>query len=128
MHDLDLAGHVLVHGQGVDDAHRVALPQALELGDDLAVELRMLEPEHDELYWSNGHGSPFGRVITACDVVEAVRQARGEVPRRLREVRPQIGWRDPDAEVALAGLALAEVAHERQERPELSAAGPAGRP
>src|SRR3954451_12381215 len=74
MHDLDLAGHVLVHGEGVDDAHRVALPQALELGDDLAMELGMLEPEHDELYWSNGHGSPFGRVITACDVVvEAVR-------------------------------------------------------
>src|SRR4051812_2215831 len=84
MHDLDLAGHVLVHGERVDDAHRVALPQALELGDDLAVELRMLEPEHDELYWSNGHGSPFGRVITACDVVvEAVRQARAEVPLRL---------------------------------------------
>src|SRR3954449_5544240 len=122
MHDLDLAGHVLVHGERVDDAHRVALPQALELGDDLAVELRMLETEHDELYWANGHGSPFGRVTTACDVVvEAVRQARGEVPRRLREVRPQVGRRDPDAEVALAGLALAEVAHERQERSELSA-------
>src|SRR5256885_13330718 len=106
MHDLDLAGHVLVHGERVDDAHRVALPQALELGDDLAVELRMLEPEHDELYWSNGHGSPFGRVITACDVVvEAVRHARGEVPRRLRAVRPQTRWRGPEGEAALPGLA-----------------------
>jgi hypothetical protein len=33
-----------------DHAHRVALTQALELGDDLAVELRMLATEHNQLH------------------------------------------------------------------------------
>jgi hypothetical protein len=37
--------------------HGVALSQALQLGDDLAVELRVLEAEHDELNWPDGHGS-----------------------------------------------------------------------
>ena len=32
--------------------------QALQLGDDLAVELRVLEAEHDELNRSDGHGPP----------------------------------------------------------------------
>ena len=53
--DLDLALGVLVDGQCVDHAHRVALTQPLELGDDLAVEVGVLEAEHDQLNWSNRH-------------------------------------------------------------------------
>src|SRR5204862_4878995 len=49
----------LVHRERVDDAHRVALAQALELGDDLAVELGVIEPEDDELYRPDRHGAPF---------------------------------------------------------------------
>src|SRR4051794_7911430 len=36
---LDSPRRVFVHGQRVDHAHRVALAQTLELGDDLAVKL-----------------------------------------------------------------------------------------
>jgi hypothetical protein len=40
-------------GQRVDDADGVALAQPLELGDDLAVEVGLLEAQHDELNGSN---------------------------------------------------------------------------
>ena len=53
--DLDLSVGVLVHRQRVDHAHGVALAQALELLDDLAVELGVAEAEHDELNWSDCH-------------------------------------------------------------------------
>jgi hypothetical protein len=53
--DLELAGGVLVDGQGVDYADRVALAQSLELGDDLAVELGLREAQHDQLNGSNRH-------------------------------------------------------------------------
>jgi len=56
--DLDLPGRVLVDGQRVDHAYRVRLSQPFELGDDFAVELGVLEPEHDELDRSDGHGRP----------------------------------------------------------------------
>jgi hypothetical protein len=36
----------------------IALSQALQLGDDLTVEVRVLEAEHDELNWPDGHGLP----------------------------------------------------------------------
>ena len=62
MLDLDLAGGVLVDGQRVDHAHRVALAQTLELGDDLAVEIGLCEAQHDQLDRSNRHRpSSFGR-------------------------------------------------------------------
>jgi hypothetical protein len=41
--DLDLALRILVDGERVDHAHAVALAQALELGDDLAAEVRVLD-------------------------------------------------------------------------------------
>ena len=53
--DLDLAVGVLVDGQRVDHAHRVALAQPLELGDDLAVEVGVLEAQHDQLNRSDRH-------------------------------------------------------------------------
>ena len=55
MQNLDLSLRVLVHGEGVDYAYGVGLSQALQLGDDLAVELRVLETEHDQLDRSDGH-------------------------------------------------------------------------
>ena len=59
MRDLDLSVGVLVHRERIDDAHRVALLQALELGDDLAVELGMAEAQHDELNGTDRHGCSF---------------------------------------------------------------------
>ena len=56
--DLEVALGVLVDGQRVDHPHRVALAQPLELRDDLAVELRVLEAQHDELNRSNRHLAP----------------------------------------------------------------------
>jgi hypothetical protein len=50
--DLELAVGVLVDRERVDHANRVALPQPLELGDDLAAEVRMVEPQDDELHRS----------------------------------------------------------------------------
>ena len=55
MLDADLAVGVLVDGQCVDDAHRVARAQTLELGDDLAVEIRAVEAQHEQLDGSNRH-------------------------------------------------------------------------
>src|SRR6185369_15433297 len=55
MLDLDLAVRVLVDRERVDHAHRVALTQPFELGDDLAVELGMVKAQHDELDRSNRH-------------------------------------------------------------------------
>ena len=54
---LDLALGVLVHRQRIDHAHGVALAQALELLDDLAVEVGVLEAQHDQLDGSDGHVS-----------------------------------------------------------------------
>jgi len=60
--DPDVPGGVLVDGQRVDHADRVALAQPLELGDDLAVEVGPLEAQHDQLNGSNRHRlSPSGR-------------------------------------------------------------------
>jgi len=36
------------------------LPEAFELGDDLAVEIQVVEAEHQELNWSNGHSVSSG--------------------------------------------------------------------
>ena len=67
--DLDLAVGVLVDGERVDDAHRVALAQPLELGDDLAVEVGVVEAQNDQLDGSDCHDhsslSPGG----SCDRV-----------------------------------------------------------
>src|ERR1700742_1979506 len=62
---LDFAFGVLVHGQRVDYAHRVALAEPFKLGDDLTVEVRVVEPEHDELYRTYRHVVflPHGRML-----------------------------------------------------------------
>ena len=62
---LDLALGVLVDGERVDHPHRVALAQPLELGDDLAVEVRVLEAQHQELNRSDCHLVPFPRSTLA---------------------------------------------------------------
>ena len=68
---LDLAVGVLVDGEGVDHAHRVVLAEPLKLLDDLSVEIRVLEAEHEELDWSDRHmtllSALFCRVHTARD-------------------------------------------------------------
>ena len=56
--DLELTVGVLVDGQRIDHPNRVAVPQPLQFGDDLAVEVRVAEPQHDELHGSNGHVVP----------------------------------------------------------------------
>ena len=45
--DLDLAVGVLVDGQGVDHPDGVALAQPLQLLDDLAVEVGVVEAQHE---------------------------------------------------------------------------------
>ena len=52
---LDLPACVLVDREGIDHSHGVALPQPLQLGDDLPVKLGMVEAQHDELNGSNSH-------------------------------------------------------------------------
>jgi hypothetical protein len=47
MRHLDLTLGVLVHRERVDHPHRVAGAQSFQLGDDLAVEIRVLESEDD---------------------------------------------------------------------------------
>ena len=56
--DFELAVRVLVDRDRVDHPDGVTLAQALELLDDLAVELGMLEPQDDELNRSNCHLNP----------------------------------------------------------------------
>ena len=56
--DLHLALGVLVDGEGVDHADRVALAELLELLQDLAVEVRLFEPEHEQLNWPDCHRPP----------------------------------------------------------------------
>jgi hypothetical protein len=56
--DLDLAAGVLVDGQGGDDADSVALAQLLQLSDDLGLEVRMFESQHDHLDRTDGISAP----------------------------------------------------------------------
>ena len=74
--DLDVAVRVLVDGERVDHAHRVALAQLLELRDDLAVELRVREPEDDELNRSDCHTVSFGLVVPVAWRMAAARSVR----------------------------------------------------
>ena len=59
MLDLELPGGVLADGQRVDHAHGVALAEPLELGDDVAVNLGMLESQHYQLNGPNRHRLGF---------------------------------------------------------------------
>ena len=52
---LDLSVCVLVNGERVDHTHGVFVVQPLELGDDLSVELGMVEADDDQLDGSDGH-------------------------------------------------------------------------
>ena len=52
---LQLALGVLVDGRGVDHADRAARVEPLQFGDDLTVEVGMIEIEHDELNRTNCH-------------------------------------------------------------------------
>ena len=56
--DLEFALGILVDGQRVDDPDHVALAEPFEFGDDLAVEVRLAESQHDELYRPDGHETP----------------------------------------------------------------------
>ena len=82
--DLDLAVRVLVHRERVDDAHGVAFPQALQLGDDLAVELRMVEAEHNECTGPMAIVPPSGRAGTAVDVIILASVSRDGAPDVVR--------------------------------------------
>ena len=52
---LQFAVHVLVHGDGIDDAHGVAVPQPLEFRDHLTVKVGVVESENDKLHWPDCH-------------------------------------------------------------------------
>jgi hypothetical protein len=55
VHDLDVAGIVLVHREGIDDPNRVTFAETFQFGDDLAVEVGIREAKSDQLHWSNSH-------------------------------------------------------------------------
>src|SRR5262245_30280981 len=66
VHDLYLSLRVLVDGERVDHAHGVALAELLQLFENLTVEVRVLEADHEQLNRSDGHLSvpPFvGRAV-----------------------------------------------------------------
>src|SRR5512132_1838460 len=54
----DLSVRVLVDHERVDHANRVITPQPLELVDDLALEIGLVEPQGDQLYRSDRHLTP----------------------------------------------------------------------
>jgi hypothetical protein len=84
--DLDLSVRIFGHRERVDHAHRVALTQALVLGDDLAVELRMLEAEHNHCTGPMAIALPSGHAATAVEV--AANLTPGLPARTVR-----MGWR-----------------------------------
>jgi hypothetical protein len=59
VHHLDLALCILMDGEGVDHSYRVALPEPLELLDDLTVKVRLVEAQDEQLYWTYRHGHSF---------------------------------------------------------------------
>ena len=63
---LDHAVLGLAHGEQVDEADDVAVAQALELGADLAVELGVLERDHEDLDGADGHGKNLPRERSAA--------------------------------------------------------------
>src|SRR6202012_3015077 len=64
MLDFKLPVLVLVDRERVDDAHRSAFPQPFEFGDHLAVKVRVVEPEHDQLHRSDSHVTSFAVPFT----------------------------------------------------------------
>jgi hypothetical protein len=53
---LDLAVGALVHAQGVDHPDQVVVAEPVQLLSDLALEVGVLEPQHQQLHRSNRHG------------------------------------------------------------------------
>src|SRR5262249_3307053 len=73
---LDRAVGVLVDGQRVDHAHGAAPAEALEFLDDLAVEVRMVEPDHQQLDRPDGHHAlPCPRASGCASVITLGRSA-----------------------------------------------------
>src|SRR5215469_5478293 len=59
--DRQVALRALVDGERVDHAHCVAGAKPLQLGDDLAVKIGVVEPKHEELHRADCHGVPLSR-------------------------------------------------------------------
>jgi hypothetical protein len=58
---------VLVDGERVDHAHGVVLAELLELRRNLAMELRLVETDHEQLYRSDCHRlSPSRRDVVGA--------------------------------------------------------------
>src|SRR3954463_7835626 len=95
--DLDEAVRVLVDRERVDDAHRVALTQPLELFDDLAVEVRLLEAQHEKLYGSYRHYRLRPVCSDRCGPRDAFTLPRGHRPanrpRWMIRCRRPVYWR-----------------------------------
>jgi hypothetical protein len=118
-----------VDGQRVDDAHGVARAQSLELGDDLAMEVGLVEAQHDELNGSDRHrflsfsrfadarGASFNRRRSASSELDEIALLLQSCPgfrgshlcrgRHERARDPQHGQDDPEPEQR--GVALRNV-------------------
>src|SRR6185437_10744615 len=90
-------------------------------GLDPQICLGSADARRREVYLVVGTGGR--RYVIGCDAVgaEAVRQPVREHLGLPEEVRLEIGRRNLHPEVALAHLSLAEVADQRQQRPDLAA-------
>ena len=65
--DLDLAVGVLADGQGVDHPDQVVVAEPVQLGADLAVQVGLLEAQHQQLHRSYAvSASPLGCWVVAC--------------------------------------------------------------
>jgi hypothetical protein len=87
---LDLTLGVLVDSQSVDHPDGVAVTQPLQLVDDLAMKVRVVEPEYQQLHRPDGHGDllPGGaRLAWSVPAMEAPRRQSSQGTRRTGLIR-----------------------------------------
>ncbi len=86
LHRLDGAVLVLSDHQRVHEPDGVALPEPLELGQDLAAEVGLVEAQHQELHGSDGHWHSSSLAVQASSVALAASSSVslvGALPRTL---------------------------------------------
>jgi len=107
MRDLDVSVRVLVDGKCIDYAHRVALSEAFQLGDDLAMEVWLAEAKDEQLYRANRHIS----IPSVVDVQHHARlRTRAGIQTRFRSPLAgytRVAWAQPRMNCAtVPGIAL----------------------
>ena len=88
---------------GVDHAHDVVLLQPVELGQDLALEVRFVEPQHQKLY-----SSDYCHVPLLSQLRSSIADAKGEDIAR-RPDSPGDTWADYCLAIAIASRSSGEI-------------------